>query len=38
LRAFLATLDRYTLAYMVRPRGGLTRLLRIHEPAESAAA
>jgi Rrf2 family nitric oxide-sensitive transcriptional repressor len=38
LRAMLATLDRYTLADLVRPRAALTRLLRIDEPAEPAPA
>ncbi len=38
LRAFLATLDSYTLADLVRPRMGLARLLRIEEPVEPAPA
>jgi Rrf2 family transcriptional regulator, nitric oxide-sensitive transcriptional repressor len=35
LAAFLAALDRYTLADMARPRAELARLLRIEEPTES---
>jgi Rrf2 family nitric oxide-sensitive transcriptional repressor len=38
LRAFLATLDRYTLADLARPRVALARLLRIDEPTEPAPA
>ena len=38
LRAFLATLDRYTLADLVRPRTALVRLLRIEEQAEAVPA
>lgn len=38
LRAFLASLDRYTLADMARPRAGLARLLRIEEKAERSSA
>lgn len=38
LRAFLAALDRYTLADLARPRAALTRLLRIDEAAEPVAA
>jgi Rrf2 family nitric oxide-sensitive transcriptional repressor len=38
LRAFLAALDSYTLADLVRPRAGLARLLRIDEPEEASAA
>jgi Rrf2 family nitric oxide-sensitive transcriptional repressor len=38
LSAFLAALDRYTLADLVRPRMKLTRLLRIDEPMEPAPA
>jgi Rrf2 family transcriptional regulator, nitric oxide-sensitive transcriptional repressor len=34
LRAFLATLDRYTLADLVQPRAALAGLLRIAETAE----
>lgn len=38
LRAFLAVLDRYTLADIVRPRATLTQLLRIDEPQEASPA
>jgi len=38
LRAFLAVLDRYTLADLVRPRVALARLLRIDKPAEPEPA
>ena len=38
LRAFLAVLDRYTLADLVRPRAALARLLRIDEPTDPAPA
>lgn len=38
LRAFLATLDRYTLADLAGPRVALSRLLRIDEPMERAPA
>lgn len=38
LRAFLATLDRYTLADLVRPRSGLTALLGVAGPAEPPVA
>ena len=37
LRAFLAVLDSYTLADLVRPRMGLARLLRIDEPEEASS-
>ena len=36
LRAFLATLDRYTLADLVRPRSELAALLRVGAPAEAS--
>jgi len=36
LRAFLATLDRYTLADLVQPRAALAGLLRIGEPSEQS--
>jgi Rrf2 family nitric oxide-sensitive transcriptional repressor len=35
LRAFMATLDRYTLADLVRPRAGLARLLRTDEHTDA---
>jgi Rrf2 family nitric oxide-sensitive transcriptional repressor len=38
LRAFLAVLDSYTLADLVRPRAGLVRLLRIEEPLQPEPA
>jgi Rrf2 family nitric oxide-sensitive transcriptional repressor len=38
LRAFLATLDSYTLEDLVRPRLGLARLLQIGEPLEPEPA
>jgi Rrf2 family transcriptional regulator, nitric oxide-sensitive transcriptional repressor len=38
LRAFLATLDGYTLADLVRPRLALARLLQIGESVEPAPA
>ncbi len=38
LHAFLATLDRYTLADLVRPRTALARLLRIEEQVEPLPA
>lgn len=38
LRAFLAVLDRYTLADLVRPRAALARFLRIEEPMEASLA
>jgi Rrf2 family transcriptional regulator, nitric oxide-sensitive transcriptional repressor len=38
LRAFLATLDGYTLADLVQPRMALSRLLRVNGPVESAPA
>lgn len=38
LRAFMAVLDGYTLADIVRPRAALARLLRIDEPLEPAPA
>ena len=38
LRAFLAVLDSYTLADLVRPRMALARLLRIDEPLEPELA
>lgn len=38
LRAFLAALDRYTLADLVRPRAALALLLRIDGQAAVAAA
>lgn len=38
LRAFLAALDRYTLADLARPRAALARLLRIDEAAEASPA
>jgi Rrf2 family transcriptional regulator, nitric oxide-sensitive transcriptional repressor len=38
LRAFLAVLDTYTLADLVRPRMALARLLRIDEPEEASSA
>jgi len=38
LNAFLAALDRYTLADIVRPRAALTRLLRIDEPQTASSA
>lgn len=38
LRAFLAVLDSYTLADLVRPRLALARLLRIDEPLEPQPA
>jgi len=38
LRAFLATLDRYTLEDLIRPRAALAGLLRVGEPAETPTA
>lgn len=38
LRAFLGTLDRFTLADLVQPRAGLAALLQIEVPAEPSPA
>jgi Rrf2 family transcriptional regulator, nitric oxide-sensitive transcriptional repressor len=38
LQAFLAVLDRYTLADLVRPRAALERSLRIDEPEAASPA
>ncbi len=38
LRAFLAALDGYTVADLVRPRASLARMLRIQQPEDASPA